>query len=47
MAADCGPATDTAMAQRYAPVIDPIRRDIADRVGGLLWDRPEPPPEAK
>lgn len=27
----------TAMAARYQHVTDPIRQDIADRVGGLLW----------
>ena len=27
----------TAMAARYQHVTDPIRRDVARRVGGLLW----------
>jgi integrase len=29
--------SNPAMAQRYAHMADPIRRDIAARVGGLLW----------
>lgn len=29
--------SNPAMAQRYAHMADPIRRDIATRVGGLLW----------
>lgn len=39
--------SSTAMAARYQHMTDPIRRDIAKRVGGLLWapgaeaDRPE------
>nr|WP_238363271.1 site-specific integrase [Actinopolymorpha pittospori] len=28
----------TAMAARYQHVTDPIRRSVAERVGGLLWD---------
>jgi len=31
----------TAMAARYQHVTDPIRRDVARRVGGLLWAEPE------
>jgi len=27
----------TAMAARYQHITDPIRRDVAQRVGGLLW----------
>jgi hypothetical protein len=27
----------TAMAARYQHVTDPIRREVAGRVGGLLW----------
>ena len=27
----------TAMAARYQHVTDPIRRDVARRVGGLIW----------
>ncbi len=30
----------TAMAARYQHITDPIRRDVADRVGGLLWADP-------
>jgi integrase len=29
--------SSTAMAARYQHVTDPIRRDVARRVGGLLW----------
>jgi integrase len=29
--------SSTAMAARYQHVTDPIRRDVAERVGGLLW----------
>lgn len=29
----------TAMAARYQHVTDPIRRSVAERVDGLLWDR--------
>jgi integrase len=29
--------SSTAMAARYQHMTDPIRRDIAKRVGGLLW----------
>jgi integrase len=36
--------SNPAMAQRYAHVVDPIRRDVAERLGGLLWDPAEPPP---
>jgi integrase len=25
------------MAARYQHVMDPIGRDVADRIGGLLW----------
>ena len=27
----------TAMAKRYQHITAPVRRDIATRVGGLLW----------
>ncbi len=30
--------SNPAMTQRYAHVIEPIRRDIADQVGALLWE---------
>ncbi len=30
----------TAMAARYQHLTDPIRRDVAERVGDLLWDKP-------
>lgn len=33
--------SSTAMAARYQHMIDPIRKDIAKRVGGLLWKVPE------
>lgn len=29
--------SNTAMAQRYAHIIDPIRRDTARRIDQLLW----------
>ncbi len=29
--------SSTAMAARYQHVTDPIRRTVADQVGGLLW----------
>jgi integrase len=29
--------SSTTMAARYQHVTDPIRRDVADRIGGLLW----------
>ena len=29
--------SSTAMAVRYQHVTDPIRREVASRVGGLLW----------
>jgi integrase len=29
------------MAARYQHVTDPIRHEVASRVGGLLWSRPE------
>jgi integrase len=31
--------SSTSMAARYQHVTDPIRREVADRVGGLLWAR--------
>lgn len=34
--------SNPAMTQRYAHVVDPIRHDVATRLGGLLWDVPEP-----
>ncbi|MEV8509316.1 tyrosine-type recombinase/integrase [Actinoplanes sp. NPDC051475] len=34
----------TSMAARYQHVTDPIRADIAKRVGGLIWRSAEPPP---
>lgn len=36
--------SSTAMAARYQHVTDPIRRDVAQRIGGLLWS---PPDEAR
>ena len=29
--------SSTAMAARYQHVMDPIRRQVADQVGALLW----------
>jgi hypothetical protein len=37
--------SSTAMAKRYQHITDPIRADIAKRVGGLIW-KPEDKPEA-
>lgn len=33
--------SSTAMAARYQHVTDPIRRDVARRVGGLIWSDDE------
>ncbi|WP_420850192.1 hypothetical protein [Planosporangium flavigriseum] len=33
----------TALAKRYQHLTDPVRQDIAKRVGGLLWQVPKPP----
>ena len=30
------------MASRYQHVTDPIRRDVAARVGGLIWATDQP-----
>jgi len=35
--------SSTSMAARYQHVTDPIRRDVADRVGGLLWSAQKGP----
>jgi integrase len=37
--------SSTSMAARYQHVTDPIRRDVARRVGGLLWS--DDPPQAE
>lgn len=29
--------SDSAMAKRYQHVTDPIRHDVAELIGGLLW----------
>jgi integrase len=29
--------SDPATAQRYAHMVEAIRKDVAERVGGLLW----------
>jgi integrase len=29
--------SDPAMTQRYAHMVEAIRKDVAERVGGLLW----------
>jgi len=39
--------SSTSMAARYQHVTDPIRRDVARRLGGLLWDEPDGPDEGK
>jgi integrase len=33
--------SSTSMAARYQHVTDPIRHEVASRVDGLLWSRPE------
>jgi integrase len=35
--------SSTAMAAPFQHVTDPIRRDVAKRVGSLLWDDPDGP----
>ena len=37
--------SSAAMAKRYQPLIDTIRRDVARQVGGLLWDADDASPE--
>jgi len=37
----------TAMAARYQHITEAVRRDIASRVGGLLWAGPEPRPDLR
>ena len=32
------------MAARYQHVLDSIRKDVADQVGGLLWEAPRTDP---
>jgi integrase len=39
--------SSTAMAARYQHVTDPIRRQVADQVGGLLWADQRPVQDAK
>ena len=34
--------SSTSMASRYQHVTDPIRRDVAARVGGLIWVTEQP-----
>lgn len=36
--------SNTAMAARYQHVTAAIRRDVADQVGGLLWQPKNAPP---
>lgn len=38
--------SSTAMAARYQHVTDPIRQDVAERVGGLIWTAPANRPES-
>jgi len=33
------------MATRYQHVLDSIRKDVAEQVGGLLWDAPKADPD--
>jgi hypothetical protein len=37
--------SNTAMAARYQHITAAIRRDVAQRVGGLLWKHAEEPSE--
>lgn len=37
--------SNAAMTQRYAHLVDPIRRDIAKRIDGLLWSVDEDSPQ--
>jgi integrase len=37
---------NVAMIHRYAHMIDPIRKDIADRLGELRWGPDGPLPKA-
>jgi len=37
----------TAMAARYQHMTEAVRRDIADRVGGLIWAVPDLPASPK
>jgi integrase len=37
--------SSTSMASRYQHVTDPIRRDVAARVGGLIWVTEQPESE--
>ncbi len=37
----------SAMAARYQHITDPVRRDVAQRLGGLLWDRQAPAEDEK
>jgi integrase len=34
--------SSTSMASRYQHITDPIRRDVAARVGGLIWAKDPP-----
>lgn len=36
--------SNTAMAARYQHITSAVRQDVAARVGGLLWQRPDGPP---
>lgn len=31
---------ELAMAKRYQHITEQVRRDVAERVGGLLWHQP-------
>jgi hypothetical protein len=35
--------SNSSMAARYQHLTAQVRRDIAQRVGGLLWEIPKPP----
>ena len=33
--------SNSAMAKRYQHITEQVRRDVAERVGGLLWHQPD------
>ncbi len=37
--------SNTSMAKRYQHITDPVLRDVAERVDGLIWKPVDPPAE--
>jgi integrase len=37
--------SDASMAKRYQHITEPVWKDVAERVGGLLWQMPDSPDE--